>query len=156
MKKFFALCSLLLSTYVVADHHEGHFHAKGHGQWVKASGEHGKYNLVVHGHHGEHAVRLKQTFSHGEDSWTMIYVLKKKDHGFFDVMKAGKKIGEGYCFKGDKHKTCHHAYNYKNHHVEVTTHMMNGHVHRIGSVKSGQKNVKFRDHLVKVEKEHRK
>ena len=78
MKKFFALCSLLLSTYVVADHHEGHFHAKGHGQWVKASGEHGKYNLVVHGHHGEHAVRLKQTFGHGEDSWTMIYVLKKK------------------------------------------------------------------------------
>ena len=65
-------------------------------------------------------------------------------------MKDGKKIVDGYCFKGEKHKTCHHKITHMGHHVETTVHVMGNKVYRMGSVHHNGKIVKFRDKMRKV------
>lgn len=153
MKRLFVLCSLFLSTYLMADHH--HWMFRGHGEWVKDSGETGNYRVAVHGHHVDGGLKLKQTYRKGDKSWTMTYMLKKKEHGFYDVMKDGNKIGGGYCFKGENHKTCHHHLRHEGHKVETTVHVMGHRAYRIGSVHHDGKVVKFHDKMRKVEHDHR-
>lgn len=157
MKKLFILCAFFLSSYVVADHHHYHFNFKGSGSWTKSNGETGEYKVKIHGAHDNGLLKLNQTYSHGDKSWALSYTLKKKAHGFFDVMKAGEKIGNGYCVKGKKGKTCHTHYEFKGHNVESTIHMMGNRAYRMGSVvgpKGGM--IKFSDRLRKENKKKKK
>ena len=148
MKKLFVLCTLLASTYIFSDHHHPKkWTLKGHGHWMKSCGKTGDYNVRVKGSHDERGLRLTQTFSHGEKSWSVSYMLLKKENGFFDVVMKGEKVGDGYCVKGHNSKTCHHHYTHKGHEVEVTAHMMGHRVHRMGSVKHDGKVMKFKDRL---------
>ena len=134
MKRFFALCTVLLSTYALAEHKKMTY--AGHGEYVHTSGKSGKYNVMVNGTKTDKGMKLLATFSEGDQSWVINLSLVNKDHDFYYIFKGEKKIGSGYCFKGPvpMNKTCHHKYKYDDFQVELTVHKTPLKAYAMGSV----------------------
>ena len=76
MKRLFVLCSLFLSTYLMADRH--HWLFKGRGEWVSKTGETGRYGVVAKGHYNNQGLKMTNSYKHGGKSWTMTIFLKKR------------------------------------------------------------------------------
>ena len=148
MKKIILFATLFISSYVFADNHGKHWSYKGFGSWQKQSGDKGAYKVEVNGMYNEAGLSVAQNYKSSKGEWSFGYEVAKKENGFFDMMRDGDKIGDGYCVSGRRSKTCHYSYTFRGMRVETTVHLMGKRMYRVGSVRGGNHGViKFKERL---------
>jgi len=127
-------------------------HLSGHGRWKTDAGEHGHYHVdltILREEGGK--VSLIESLRTDNEQMQYTYQLAKTDHGFFDVLVDGNKVGGGYCFHIAHHgaKVCHLQSTVNDVSTESTLHfeLNKVKVHRMGSFPHAGGTIAWRDHL---------